>query len=211
MRRALARALVTVLAAACVPIVALASPAYAAKCDPESRDTPMPQQPWPLQRLRPEQVWPLTRGQGVKVAVIDSGVGVHPVLKGQVTAVDYTKDGRGARCDMASHGTLVAGIIAGLDSPDQPFHGLAPDAHILSYRVIDTVESSTSRDASVPVVKAIRDAADAGAGVINLSLTAANTKALKAAIAYAYKKDVVVVAAAGNSGVKGTKEYPAAY
>ncbi|WP_169313840.1 type VII secretion-associated serine protease mycosin [Stackebrandtia nassauensis] len=200
--------------AACLALAAIVvcpSPAYAKGCEAESRDDPMPQTPWPLERMRPERMWPLTRGEDMKVAVIDSGVGEHPILKGRVKAVDYTEDKLGARCDMASHGTLVAGIIAGADTSDSPFHGLAPDASILSYRVIDTVESATSRDAVVPVVDAIRDAVDKGADVINLSLTSVHTTALQEAIEYAHRKDVVVVAAAGNSGAEGRKSYPAAY
>lgn len=192
-------------------IVVCPSPAYAKGCEAEARDDPMPQTPWPLERLQPERVWPLTRGEGMKVAVIDSGVGKHPILDGRVEAKDYTEDKLGARCDMASHGTLVAGIIAGADTSDSPFHGLAPDAEILSYRVIDTMESATSRDAVVPVVDAIRDAVDSGADVINLSLTSVHTNALSDAIEYAHKEGVVVVAAAGNSGAEGGKSYPAAY
>ena len=52
------------------------------------------------------------------MAVIDSGVSpTHPLLKGQV------REGRDfnglasmqGRCDLAGHGTIVAGIIAGRD------------------------------------------------------------------------------------------------
>jgi membrane-anchored mycosin MYCP len=205
---------VVAAAAACAAVATLLlwpSPASAADCDAESRDDPMPQTPWTLERLQPERVWPLTRGEGMKIAIVDSGVGRHPILDGKVTAVDYTEDKRGARCDLASHGTLVAGIIAGKDTEDSPFHGLAPDAEILSYRVIDTLESSTSRDATIPVVNAIRNAVDEGADVVNLSLTAVHTNALRDAVEYAHDKGVVVVAAAGNSGAEGKKAYPAAY
>lgn len=209
LRRVLSGAAVALSVAA---LVAIPAPAQAKGCDAEARDSPMPQTPWPLQRLQPERMWPLTRGEGMKVAVIDSGVGEHPILDGRVTAKDYTEDKIGARCDLASHGTLVAGIIAGADTDDSPFHGLAPEAEILSYRVIDTMESATSRDAVVPVVDAIRDAVDSGADVINLSLTSVHTNALSDAIAYAHAKDVVVVAAAGNAGAESSKkEYPAAY
>ena len=208
--RRLLSAVTAVLAVAAVA-VALPSRAYAADCKAEKRDDPMPQTPWTLERLQPERLWPLTRGEGVTVAIIDSGVGKHPILDDHITAYDYTDDGMGARCDLASHGTLVAGIIAGKDTEDSPFHGVAPDVKLLSYRVIDNVESSTSRDATVPVVDAIRDAVDAGADVINMSLTAIHTNALQDAIDYAYDHDVVLVAAAGNSGAKSKREYPAAY
>ncbi|GIG67683.1 type VII secretion-associated serine protease mycosin [Phytomonospora endophytica] len=190
------------------------TPAQAAeKCKPESRTGQMSAVPWPLKRLQPERIWPLTRGAGVKVAVIDSGVGEHPLLDGQVTAVDMVGDKLGARCDMASHGTIVAGLIAAKDTESSPFHGLAPDAKILSYRVIQSMEKSTAQESTVPVVNAIRLAVEDGAKVINLSLTAIATPALESAIKYAHDEGVVVVAAAGNSGAASgqQKEYPAAY
>ncbi|GLZ77206.1 hypothetical protein Afil01_20130 [Actinorhabdospora filicis] len=205
-------AALTALTSAVLIGAAPSSPALAAeKCEAESRTTPLSHVPWPLQRLQPERVWPLTRGAGVKVAVIDSGVGEHPLLAGKVKAVDMAGDKLGARCDLASHGTIVAGIIAASDTESSPFHGLAPDATILSYRVIQDMERSSSQDSTKPIVDAIRLAVQDGADVINLSLTAIATPALEQAIQYAYDHDVVVVAAAGNSGVQGAKEYPAAY
>ncbi|TWJ08072.1 type VII secretion-associated serine protease mycosin [Stackebrandtia albiflava] len=212
MKRVVARlaSAVAVLCVAATGVVVTPSTAFAA-CDAESRDEPMPQKPWPLVRLQPERVWPLTTGEGVTVAVIDSGVGEHPILDGQVIdAYDFTEDGAGPRCDLASHGTLVAGIIAGKATGESPFHGIAPGAKILSYRVIESLESS-GRDSTVPVVNAINQAVEEGADVINLSLTAIHTTALKNAIANAHDEGVVVVAAAGNSGATGGKEYPAAY
>ena len=200
-----------VLIGAAASLVAPAAAQAADKCDPEVRTGAMKTVPWPLKRLQPERVWPLTRGAGVQVAVIDSGVGEHPLLDGKVKAVDMAGDKLGARCDMASHGTVVAGIIAARDTDTSPFHGLAPDAEILSYRVIQSLDKSTSQDSTKPVVDAIRLAVQDGADVINLSLTAIATPALESAVNEAYDKGVVVVAAAGNSGVQGDKEYPAAY
>jgi len=209
--RKLARLFAVIVVAFTVAVV-IPGAGYAADCDPEFREEPMPQKPWPLERLKPERLWPLTTGKGVTVAVIDSGVGRHPILDDQVIgAYDLTEDQIGARCDMASHGTLVAGIIAGKADGSSPFYGMAPDVEILSYRVIESIEGSSSRDSVIPVVNAIHSAIDDGADVINLSLTAIHTTALENAIERAYDEGVVVVAAAGNSGATGSREYPAAY
>jgi serine protease len=60
------------------------------------------------------------------------------------------------------------------------------------------------------VAEGIRWAADNGAQVINLSLgSSSKSKVVENAVMHAYKKGVVVVAAAGNSG--GSVGYPAAY
>ncbi|HIW62451.1 MAG TPA: S8 family serine peptidase [Candidatus Stackebrandtia excrementipullorum] len=77
--------------------------------------------------------------------------------------------------------------------------------------MIESIEGSSSKDLVVPVVNAIHSAIDEGADVINLSLTAIHTTALENAIERAHKEGVVVVAAAGNSGATGNREYPAAY
>ena len=37
-------------------IVLAPSPAYAEDCEPEFREEPMPQRPWPLERLQPERI-----------------------------------------------------------------------------------------------------------------------------------------------------------
>lgn len=204
--------LAAAIAIAATSVVLTPAAAHAADCEPEFREEPMPQKPWPLERLQPERMWPLTDGEGVTVAVIDSGVGEHPILDGQIAgAYDLTEDQVGARCDMASHGTLVAGIIAGKADGSSPFYGMAPGVKILSYRVIESIEGSTHRDSVIPVVNAINQAVDDGADVINLSLTAIHTIALEDAIERAHDEGVVVVAAAGNSGADGSREYPASY
>ncbi|WP_018347911.1 type VII secretion-associated serine protease mycosin [Longispora albida] len=172
---------------------------------------PLAQQPWAMQRLRPQNVWPLTRGQGVIVAVIDSGVNdEHPKLAGKVLpGNDFTATG--GQCDAYFHGTFIAGLIAGRDSKESPFAGVAPDATILPLRVIqdgskeDTTDTTPSR-----IADAIDMAVAQKAKVINLSLYSKPTPKLVAAIERAVKADVVLVAAAGNGrGQTDGRYYPA--
>ena len=95
------------------------------------------------------------------------------------------------------HGTMVAGILA----------ALAPDALIMPLRAFD---DSGMGDA-FQVAKAIRYAVRNGAQVINLSLGfSANASEVSSAIDFATAHNVVVVAAAGNSG-SSQPQYPAAY
>jgi membrane-anchored mycosin MYCP len=208
------RALACLVAATVV--VAPAPPAaYAAACGP-SINSPLPDQPWPQRRLRPDLVWPLTRGAGIVVAVIDSGVSdAHPALSGQVLAgQDLSAPGGDGRCDTVGHGTIIAGIIAGKETPQSGFHGMAPDARILPIRVIATDQRSFDKELPFRIAQAIRIAADSGAKVINLSLTTDNVPELEQAVAYAVSKNVVVVAATGNEGQSQQNEgdvYPAAY
>src|SRR5690606_39709086 len=110
-----------------------AAPAWAQQaCGPRG-DGPPDRMPWPLRHLDMSAVWPVSRGEGVVVAVIDSGVSrSHPVLRNRVLdGIDLGLPSASGHCDLAGHGTVIAGIIAGRDDTDDTFSGIAPDARIL--------------------------------------------------------------------------------
>ncbi|HET9897939.1 MAG TPA: S8 family serine peptidase [Streptosporangiaceae bacterium] len=163
--------------------------------------------PWAQRALGFSNVWPLTQGQGITVAVVDSGVDYSRQLAGRVTAIDLTGTGL---ADCVGHGTAVAAIIAASDiqAEGTPFEGVAPDARILSVKV-NSDETGSRR----LLAEGIRDAALLGAQVINVSITSPNTPALQSAVAFALKKDVVIVACGGNDSAATGKGpfYPASY
>ncbi|WP_433207177.1 type VII secretion-associated serine protease mycosin [Dactylosporangium sp. CS-047395] len=191
-------------------------PLYAANNCGQSRSDQLTETPWPLLRLQPGNAWQLSRGGGVTVAVIDSGVSdQHPKLAGKVLAgKDYTQGGTDPTCDAVGHGTVVAAIIAGKDSPDATFSGIAPDAKILPLRVLAGKNTNDPREPAI-VAQAIRDAIAANVQVINLSLQIRNpTQELADAVKSAIDHKIVVVAAAGNEGGganDGQPIFPAAY
>lgn len=92
-----------------------------------------------IQAVNAPATWSKTgaSGRGVGVAVIDSGVADHPDLAGRIVAhVDLT--GEASNGDPGGHGTHVAGLIAGDGSASSgAFTGVAPQANIVSVRVID--------------------------------------------------------------------------
>jgi membrane-anchored mycosin MYCP len=183
-------------------------PRPARGCPPQLGVRKLRDEPWAQQALDMAGAWTVTQGQGVTVAVVDSGVDFSPQLAGRVSAIDLT--GQGPR-DCVGHGTAVASLIAATDARARgiPFYGVAPAARILSVKV-NTGETGVSQ----LLAQGIRDAAAAGAQVINVSVqTAASSPALRAAVAFALRRDAVVVAAAGNDNPgSGTGPYyPASY
>jgi membrane-anchored mycosin MYCP len=168
--------------------------------------------------------WRYSRGAGQKVAVIDTGVNRHPRLPRLEAGGDYVSSSDGLQ-DCDAHGTLVAGIIAAAPSADDSFAGVAPDAVILSIRqnsgvfgpVGYSADSSDDPNAVSPgfgntrtLALAIARAVDMGATVINLSEVACapvgaplDDAALGHAVRYAFERNVVVVAAAGNFNDQG--------
>ncbi|MGP4027567.1 S8 family serine peptidase [Actinomadura sp. 3N407] len=158
---------------------------------------------WEIQ----QKVWPVSKGAGVTVAVIDDGVnGKLPDFQGaMVPGIDAgTGSGNGQIGPTSSaedsHGTGMAALIASRGT-GSGFVGVAPESKIMPIKASLTVWD-----------KAIRFAADRGAKVINISqgLSGQCRPETQQAIGYALQRDVVVVAAAGNSGDAGNRpEEPA--
>ncbi|MFF4801969.1 type VII secretion-associated serine protease mycosin [Streptomyces sp. NPDC001351] len=184
-------------------------------------------QQWALDAMHTQQAWQITKGRGITVAVLDTGVEAdHPDLVGNVLpAQDMIGFGakQGDRA-WARHGTAMAGIIAGHGhgpGDSDGVMGIAPEAKILPVRVIledgDTARGKARSTRGNALAEGIRWATDHGADVINLSLgddsaSAHPEPAEDEAVQYALKKNVTVVASAGNGGDKGDHvSYPAAY
>jgi serine protease len=150
-------------------------------------------------------------GRGVIVAVLDTGVAYanrgpyrrspdfsrHTFVKGYdfVDHNPYSNDRNG-------HGTFVAGTIAEATGNRYGLTGLAFAARVMPVMVLN---SEGEGDAST-IAEGVRFAVRHDAKVINLSLefspevTASDIPELMEALRYAYRKGVVVVAAAGNEG-----------
>ncbi|GLY26059.1 type VII secretion-associated serine protease mycosin [Micromonospora sp. NBRC 101691] len=214
--RPVAAALAALLTATLPAVPAVAAPGCAAPLTPTR---PVTEAPWPQVRYAPDRLAPLATGAGTVVAVIDSGVDRrHPQLAGQVLdGTDFLDPGDDGSRDCAGHGTGVASVVAAAPRAGIAFRGLAPEAHILPVRVseqqiVDGRESGRTVSAAV-FARAIRWAVDRGADVLNLSVVLyADHPAVRAAVAYALQRDVVVVAAAGNLHAEGDPlPYPAAY
>jgi serine protease len=195
-------------------------------------------QEWWLNGLHVTQTWPGTEGAGITVAVLGTGVDSrHPDLAGSVTTgPDYTHSGRTAGGPFwGINGTAVAAAIAGHGHGTgraQGLLGIAPAAKILSVRITleynDPLNSDQAMARRLPgaIASGIVYAVDHGARIIDLPLdpgtagltgqgspaAAGGSPAERAAVAYALRNNVVLVAPAGDDGQgPGLVDYPAAY
>ncbi|RCW46740.1 membrane-anchored mycosin MYCP [Halopolyspora algeriensis] len=180
------------------------------------------EEPWSQRILGIErahsQGW---KGQGQTVAVIDTGVNPHPRLPRLRDGGSAVPQG-GALTDCDGHGTIVAGIIAAVPTPDTGFVGVAPQSTILSIRQSSALYQNEATGKTVgntiTMAQAINSAVRQGADVVNISQASCQPIAsaagrpgnakLHSAVHNAYRSGVVVVAAAGNTGDKCRKNPP---
>ena len=163
---------------------------------------------WNLRSINVEQAWDETKGEGITVAVIDTGVTRVPDLAQTefVEGYDFIGD-RPQADDDVGHGTHVAGTIAQSTNNEYGVAGIAYQAKIMPIKVLSASGGGTVAD----IAEGIRLAADRGADIINLSLGGFGaSQVMEEAINYAYSKDVVIVAAAGNAN-QNAAAYPARY
>jgi SpoIID/LytB domain protein len=165
---------------------------------------PLASQQWYLDYDRAFDFWSeLPPLDPVLVGVVDTGVDAnHPELAGSIAAAKSFVGG--TVDDEIGHGTFVAGEIAAEINNGQGIAGIAFPAKLLVAKVVASDETID------PLVeaKAIRWQVDRGARVINLSLGAvrdprdrkvdAFSAAEAAAVQYAARHGVLVVAAVGN-------------
>ena len=146
------------------------------------------------------------RGAGVTVAVVDSGVdAAHPDLRAKVArSVAVALGPRGAQLvegaapDLAGHGTACADVIG----------RLAPECTLWNVRAL----GPDCKGSPAALLAAFRWCVDQGAHVINLSLGTrdpALAEPLRELVDLAYRRSVMVVAAASN--IPNARSYPAAF
>lgn len=161
--------------------------------------------------VRSPRAWDYTQGnKSITVAVIDSGVDTNnPDLKGQVSEMYNSEKGGSDITDNGGHGSWTTGIIGATGNNNVYGTGLAWNTKIIHIKAdLDDLPGAFTK---ASVNRAIRLATDKGARVINLSLGGTqSSQTERDAIAYATSKNVIVVAASGNSGVNELT-YPASY
>ena len=143
----------------------------------------------------------------VLVAILDTGIDAsHEALAGKI-AGDVNFSAGMSTNDINGHGTHVAGLVSAPPGSGVVSPGFVPNARLLNVKVADDSGICGAAD----VARAIVWAVDSGASVINVSLELRDpTDEMEQAVAYAWDRGALVIAAAGNSG-SSRPAYPAFY
>jgi len=153
-------------------------------------------------------------GNGVTVAVLDTGgTPGHPMFTGKtISCVSVFTFGPDTVCDdLHGHGTHVAGISVGNGIGNLAAKGVAPDADLISVKVLDRTGSGSFSG----IIGGMQYVVNEGsAKIINLSLGTGPVDdsggdcdgyypPMDDAIAAAIDAGITVVTSAGNSGTSG--------
>lgn len=160
-----------------------------------------------------ENVWAAgVTGDGVGVAIVDTGIAPMPELivdangNQRLTAwVDFI-GGSAEPIDPNGHGTHVAGIVADSQLTEMgQYAGVAPNVDLVGVRVLDEMGSGSYADVIAGIDWVVQNKDLYNIRVMNLSLVTAPQShywedPLSQAVMAAWAANIVVVAAAGNSG-----------
>jgi len=177
---------------------------------------------WYLSKIQVPRAWEKTTGRPETiVAVVDTGInGQHEDLddgrvgmgfmsycqsmkpnQNECAARITSQIDSGVNSDDNGHGTIVAGIIGAEANNGKGIAGINWTVKLMPIKVLDAKGEGLSSDAAV----GIKWAVDHGAKIINLSIGGQGLEGLgvlQEAVSYAYNKNVLVIAAAGNDGAE---------
>lgn len=161
-------------------------------------------------------------GYGVNLAIVDTGIADNPLFfsKGQVSNRLSSCAATSFSCtsvwrDDEGHGTAVAAIASGTrllpsfssyggyNTSKNSVVSVAPSMNLISQKVLNEYGFTYSaNDVALGIVKSV----DAGAAVVNLSLTASHDPQIVNSVNYAASKGVFIVWAGGNDNTALTAD-----
>ena len=160
--------------------------------------------------IRASLVSAYSTGKGVRIALVDTGVDKNQDLKGKIIERKNFTDDKEFQRDI--HGTIMAGIISAIPNNGFGIDGVAPDARIISIKVLkQTSMKSPPTGTSFTIVQGINFAIERKVQIVNLSIGVRHPDpGVSDLVRTAVNRGIVVVAGAGNDGPGGRPSYPAA-
>jgi len=167
-------------------------------------------QQWALSKTKVTDAWEISKGlNDVVVAMIDTGIyrQQEDLAAANISqGWDYISE-KPVDSDVYGHGTLTTGVIAATANNGIGISGVCWNVKIIPLQVFGDSGGAETSD----ICKALYDAVDMGADIINMSFGGYyNSKAMSDAVANAVAKGCIVVAAAGNE-YGPDYMYPASY
>ncbi len=147
------------------------------------------------------------RGQNVTVCILDTGLAMHPDLKGRIRAFYDCVNRRHGMYDDSGHGTHVAGILAGDGRLSRgEYAGIAPQADLVILKVLDARGEGSVEQILEGIMWIKKNYQRYGIRIANVSVGArkgleyAKTHNLIEAVEALWDLGITVVVSAGNQG-----------
>lgn len=155
-------------------------------------------------------------GHGVTTAILDTGISPHSDLKGRIVAFGDMLYGKKRMYDDNSHGTHVAGIIAGSGGLSSGLYaGIAPASQIVAVKVLDQKGEGKIRFLIEGIKAILRNRDKWQIRIVNISIGTLPHQGdeeemeLMRWVDRLWDEGLVVVTAAGNFGPRsGTVTIP---
>lgn len=146
-------------------------------------------------------------GEGIGVAVLDTGIYLHPDFGHRVIRfLDFINQ-RETPYDDNGHGTHISGIIGGDGGASNgKYRGIAPRCHFVAVKILDRWGNGNTEHVVQAIDWLVRHRREYQIRIVNISigmvLQAESRERIRLlqAVDYAWDNDMVVVAAAGNNG-----------
>ncbi|RUT28838.1 protease [Arsenicitalea aurantiaca] len=143
-----------------------------------------------------------------RIGMIDGPINPdHEALAGRALEI-VALDQAGLDPAGRTHGTAIAALLVGDAASRTP--GLLPEAELVAIEAFHTSAGEEMADA-FSLLRALDRLAEAGVGVVNMSLAGPDNALLADAVRALAARGVSLVAAAGNAGPAAPPLYPAAY
>lgn len=146
-------------------------------------------------------------GKGIGTAILDTGIYPHSDFSNRIIGFKDFVRHKERLYDDNSHGTHVAGIIAGSGALSKgKFKGVAPGSNILAIKVLDEKGNGDTETVLEALEYVIARKEEYQIRIVNISVGTHNktgpeeVSILVEAVEHAWDEGLVVVVAAGNNG-----------